>query len=175
LNGAGTACVTPLTCTAPQVMNLAGTACITPLTCTLPQRPNSNGTQCICPNGGSGALCACTSPQVVGTNGFCQCPAGTSGSDCLPPSSPQIVTFRATPNTVNKNNPCKLQLTAEGAGTCTITGLSPITADANGYISDVYTTSPITETTRFTATCTKGTETVSKNVTCSINPSRTER
>ena len=70
LNGAGTACVTPLTCTAPQVINLAGTACITPLTCTLPQRPNSNGTQCICPNGGSGASCACTSPQVVGTNGL---------------------------------------------------------------------------------------------------------
>ncbi len=130
--------------------------------------------------GGGGALCPNGSSPVNGSCGSGSCPPGTSGPSCLPPGSPSIISFTATPNTVKKNRPCTLNLVAQGVKTCSITNTNnaPISVNANGYASTTITTPNITETTRFTATCNNADLTippVSKNVTCFLNPSPIEQ
>ncbi len=137
--------------------------------CTCPAGQHQTGNSCV--------ITTCSAPYVL-VNGGCQCPAGTSGVDCVPPNVPQIITFTAAPNTVNKNNPCMLKLTAQGVGSCSVTGtVNVINANVNNYISTGLTTNPITETTKFTATCKNPDETatISKNVTCFLNPSTIEQ
>lgn len=105
-----------------------------------------------------------------------------------------IISFSMKPNTVNKDNPCNMNLDVQNARQCWIQGenVNPaVTTDTNrlgihlsdiGNVSTTVASGPITATTRFTLNCLGQSEIskgkyplVSRSAQCFLNPAPTEK